>query len=149
MLKQFQLKESKYDASELFKISSELTDSEKRLLVQGCVLPGFEFFESGWDMLKNWSEDLDILICQILDNSNIKSSKDLRQECCIFSNSYGISEIRVLPNGINSLTDLEINGILDNAMEFVDNIIVKKEYHTEIAEIANRYESKIDKILEK
>ena len=46
MLKQFQLKESRYDASELFKISSELTDSEKRLLVQGCVLPGFEFFES-------------------------------------------------------------------------------------------------------
>ena len=90
-----------------------------------------------------------MLICQILDNSNIKSSKDLRQECCIFSNSYGISEIRVLPNGINSLTDLEINGILDNAMEFADNIIVKKEYHTEIAEIANRYESKIDKILEK
>ena len=112
-------------------------------------MPGFEFFESGWDMLENWSEDLDILICQILDNSNIKSSKDLRQECCIFSNSYGISEIRVLPNGINSLTDLEINGILDNAMEFADNIIVKKEYHTEIAEIVNRYETKIDKILEK
>lgn len=149
MLKQFQLKESRYDASELFKISSELTDSEKRLLVQGCVLPGFEFFESGWDMLENWSEDLDMLICQILDNSDIKSSKDLRKECCIFSNLYGISEIRVLPNGINSLTDLEINGILDNAMEFVDNIIVKKEYRTEIAEIANRYESKIDKILEK
>ena len=149
MLKHFQINDSKYDASELFKISSELTDSEKRLLVQGCVLPGFEFFESGWDLLENWSEDLDILICQILDNSDIKSSKDLRKECCIFSNLYGIGEIRVLPNGINSLTDLEINGILDNAMEFVDNIIVKKEYRTEIAEIANRYESKIDKILEK
>lgn len=140
------LNENRFGAEELLKIYPELTDSERRILVQGCDFSHFACFDTFWEYLEQYKDEYETVICNVLDKSNYKSSKEFDLPCCVFWKYEEVSEIRVLPKGLNSLSDREISKILDK-YDF-DEIRVKSKFKKEIQKIADKYEDRIEELLD-
>lgn len=141
--------ESRYGAGaeKLLRIIPELTKSERRILVQGCVFPNFEYYKNFWEYVNgNVRNDYDTVICNIIDKSNYRSSRELDLPCCVFWEYEEVSEIKVLPKGLDSLSDRDVYRILENADP--DEVGVRHGFEKEIDKMVSKYDTQINEVLD-